>query len=235
MAQDSRKTPSVVLVHGAFADGSSWRRVIPRLQARGLDVTAVQNPLTSLGDDVAFARRVLDAHAGPVVLVGHSWGGAVITVAGEHDAVKALVYVAAFAPDVGETSLDFGKRFPPMPGREGRLETSDGFQRLTSASIRANFVPDLDAHAADVVCATQGWTRKANFAERIEAAAWKSRPSWYVIATEDRMLHPDAQRAAAERIGARRTEVASGHVPMLSQPDAVASVILAAVEAVSNA
>lgn len=227
--------PRVVLVHGAFADGSSWHKVIPRLRARGVDVVAVQNPLTSLADDVAFARRAIDAQPGPVVLVGHSWAGTVITVAGEHDQVKALVYVAAFAPDVGESSIDQGKPFPPPPGREGRLETADGYQRLTTASMRANFAPDLDPAEADVLAVTQGWIRKANFEETVAAAAWKSRPSWYVLARDDRMVHPDAQRAAATRIGATLTEVDSSHVPMLSRPDAVAAAILSAVDAVAAA
>lgn len=234
MPTESRSSASVVLVHGAFADGSSWNKVIPLLLARGVRVTSVQNPLTSLGDDVAFARRALDAQEGPVVLVGHSWGGSVITVAGEHEKVRALVYVAAFAPDAGETSLDLGKRFPATPGREGRLETPDGFQRLTEASIRANFVPDIDPAEAALVAVTQGWTNKACFGETIAAAAWKTRRSWYVIATQDRMVHPDAQRASAERIGATRTEVESGHVPMLSRPGVVADVILDAVATVSG-
>jgi pimeloyl-ACP methyl ester carboxylesterase len=221
---------SVVLVHGAFADGSSWRKVIPLLQAAGLQVAAVQNPLTSLSDDVEFTRRIIDAQPGPVVLVGHSWGGSVITQAGDHPKVKALVYVAAFAPAKGESSIDLPKTFPAMPGKEGRIVTPDGFHLLTAESVRDNFAQDVDADEANLIAVTQGAVRAAAFEETLTAAAWETRPCWYVISAADRMINPDAQRALAARIGATVVTLQTSHVPMLSQPDAVAGHILAAAE-----
>jgi pimeloyl-ACP methyl ester carboxylesterase len=224
--------PSVVLVHGAFADGSSWRKVIPLLQAAGLGVAAVQNPLTSLADDVEFTRRIIDAQPGSVVLVGHSWGGSVITQAGDHPRVRALVYVAAFAPLAGESGVDLVKTFPAMPGKEGRISTPDGFQLLTPDSVRENFAQDLDMEEAKLVAATQGAIRASAFEEQVSAAPWREKPSWYIVAAADRMINPDAQRALAERIGATTVTLQTSHVPMLSQPRQVAEVILAAARAV---
>jgi pimeloyl-ACP methyl ester carboxylesterase len=219
---------TVVLVHGAFADGSSWRKVIPLLQAAGLRVAAVQNPLTSLAEDVAFTRRLIDAQPGAVVLVGHSWGGSVITQAGDHPKVEALVYVAAFAPAQGESSIDLPKTFPAMPGKDGRIKTEDGFQLLTPESVRDNFAQDLSAEEANLIAVTQGAVRAAAFEEPLTTAAWTSKPSWYVVSDLDRMINPEAQRALAQRIGATTTTLATSHVPMLSQPEQVAEVILAA-------
>lgn len=219
---------TVVLVHGAFADGSSWRKVIPLLQAAGLRVAAVQNPLTSLAEDVAFTRRLIDVQPGAVVLVGHSWGGSVITEAGDHPKVQALVYVAAFAPAAGEASIDLPKTFPAMPGKEGRIKTEDGFQLLTPESVRDHFAQDLSAEEANLIAVTQGAVRAAAFEERLGTAAWTGKPSWYVVSDRDRMINPEAQRALAQRIGATVTTLATSHVPMLSQPERVAEVILAA-------
>lgn len=219
---------SVVLVHGAFADGSSWRKVIPLLQAAGLKVAAVQNPLTSLADDVEFTRRIIDQQPGPVVLVGHSWGGSVITQAGDHPRVKALVYVAAFAPQAGESGVDLVKTFPPMPGKEGRITTPDGFQLLTPESVRDNFAQDLDADEANLIAVTQGAVRAAAFEEKVSVAAWSTKPSWYIVSAEDRMINPDAQRALAQRIGATTFTLPTSHVPILSQPERVAEVIVTA-------
>jgi len=221
---------TVVLVHGAFADGSSWRKVIPLLQAAGLNVVAVQNPLTSLAEDVHFTRRVLDAQRGPVVLVGHSWGGSVITQVGDHDQVKALVYVAAFAPAIGESSVDLVKTFPPTPGKEGRIATPDGYQTLSPQSVRDNFAQDVTAEEANLIAITQGAVRAANFEEKLSVAAWSNKPSWYIVAADDRMIHPDAQRALATRIRAATTTLASSHVPMVSKPREVADVIIAAAD-----
>jgi pimeloyl-ACP methyl ester carboxylesterase len=225
--------PRVVLVHGAFADGSSWRKVIPLLHAAGLDVAAVQNPLTSLGEDVAFTRRIIESQPGQVVLVGHSWGGAVITQAGDHPQVAALVYVAAFAPDVGEAGVDLVKTFPPMPGKEGRITTSDGFQLLSAKSVRENFAQDVEPGEAEVMAATQGAIRAAAFEEKVSVAAWRAKPSWYIVSAEDRMINPGAQRALAQRIGATTVTLQTSHVPMLSQPERVAEVIVAAARSVA--
>lgn len=220
--------PTVVLVHGAFADGSSWSKVIPLLQADGLNVVAVQNPLTSLSDDAAFATRVIDAQTGPVVLVGHSWGGSVITQAGDHDKVRALVYVAAFAPKVGETTLDGVKAFPPAPGLANPIATADGFLTLSADTVAKDFAQDVSPEEANLIATTQGAVRGANFEEKLTVAAWTSKPSWYIVAVNDRMIQPDAQRALAARINATTTTLDASHVPMLSQPQQVADVIIAA-------
>lgn len=219
---------TVVLVHGAFADGSSWSKVIPLLQAKGFKVVAVQNPLTSLADDVAFTNRVIDAQSGPVVLVGHSWGGTVITQAGNNGKVKALVYVAAFAPSVDETSLDGVKSFPASPGLAHPIATADGFLTLSADSVRKDFAQDVTAAQANLIATTQGAVRGKNFEEKVTSAAWASRPSWYIVASNDRMIQPDAERAYAKKIKATTTSLATSHVPMVSRPQEVADVIAAA-------
>ncbi len=219
---------SVVLVHGAFADGSSWRKVIPLLQAAGLKVVAVQNPLTSLAEDVAFTNRAIAAQPGPVVLVGHSWGGSVITQAGGHEKVRALVYVAAFAPKIGESSVDLVKTFPPTAGKEGRITTADGFQTLSPESVRNHFAQDLSEDEANLIAITQGAVRIASFDEKLSIAAWANKPSWYIVSANDLMIHPDAQRALAARSKATTVTLQTSHVPMLSQPEQVADVIIAA-------
>lgn len=227
----AKPVTTVVLVHGAFADGSSWSKVIPLLQARGLNVVAVQNPLTSLAEDVAFTNRVIDAQAGPVVLVGHSWGGTVITQAGGNDKVKALVYVAAFAPSVGESSLDGVKAFPASPGLAHPVATPDGFLSLSPEAVRKDFAQDVPAAQANLIATTQGAVRGQNFEEKVTAAAWMSKPSWYIVARNDRMIHPDAERAYARKIKATTTTLATSHVPMVSRPRDVADVIAAAAKA----
>ena len=223
---------TVVLVHGAFADGSSWSKVIPMLQAKGLKVFAVQNPLTSLAEDVAFTNRIINAQSGPVVLVGHSWGGSVISQAGVNEKVKALVYVAAFAPSVGESSLDGVKGFPASPGLAAPIATPDGFLTLSEKAIRNDFAQDVSARDANLIAYTQGAVRGANFDEKLTAAAWTSKPSWYIVAANDRMIHPDAERALARKIKATTTTLPTSHVPMVSQPRKVADVILAAAHSI---
>ncbi|UHQ18783.1 alpha/beta hydrolase [Lysobacter sp. KIS68-7] len=227
--------PTVVLVHGAFADGSSWRKVIPLLEAKGIKAIAVQNPLTSLQDDVAAAKRVIDAQSGPVVLVGHSWGGTVITQAGADVKVKALVYIAAFAPSNGASSRDDIKGFPTSPGLENPIESPDGYLTLAPQTILADFVQDLPPKDGLVVAASQTPVRAANFDEKVSAAAWASKPAWYIVSETDRMLDPDAQRALASKIRAHTVSLLSGHVPMLSRADDVANVIEDAVRSVEPA
>lgn len=224
-------TPTVILVHGAFADGSSWGRVISRLQAEGLAAVAVQNPLVSLDDDVAHVQRAIDRTKGPVLLVGHSWGGAVITQIGDQERVKGLVYVAAFAPDAGQSPNDTLKPFPPSAGLSGVSVDKGRFLTLTPEGVARNFAQDLAPEEAALLAATQGPVAAACFATRVTAAAWKAKPSWYIVATQDRMLPPDFLRATAARIGARSVEVESGHAPHLSRPDAVAAVIVEAARA----
>jgi pimeloyl-ACP methyl ester carboxylesterase len=227
-------TPSVVIVHGAFADGSDWAKVVPLLQAKGLAVSVVQNPLTSLADDVAATQRALDNQTGPVVLVGHSWGGTVITEAGRDKKVSALVYVAAFAPDAGQTSGEQGKGSPTPPGISQIKADGNGFLYLTPDGMAKDFAQDLPVAQTAVMTATQGPIRASAFEDKTTVAAWKTKPSWYLLATEDRMIHPDVQRSAARRIGATLAEVRTSHVPQQSQPAEVAKVILDAVQSVAT-
>ena len=220
---------TVVLVHGAFADGSSWDKVIPLLQAKGLKVVSVQNPLTSLADDVAAAQRVIDAQTGRVILVGHSWGGTVITEAGTSDKVKALVYVAAFAPSEGEASGELGKDYPTPPGIATLTADAAGFLYLPAESVRVNFAQDLPAAQTRLMAATQGPIHGKAFADKTTVAAWKNKPSYYIVAGKDRMIAPELEQAFARKINATTTVLQTSHVPMLSQPKQVAEVILAAV------
>jgi pimeloyl-ACP methyl ester carboxylesterase len=226
--------PTVVLVHGAFADGSSWNKIIPLLQARGLSVVSVQNPLTSLGDDVAAVKRVLDAQTGPVVLAGHSWGGTVITEAGQHARVAALVYVAAFAPSEGQSTAELGKNYPVPPGIAKLVPYSDGFLRLPDDAVATDFAQDLPKPETNLIAVTQGPIRGANFDEKVTRAAWKTRPSWYILASKDRMIDPGQQAAMAKKIHATVRELATSHVPMVSKPHEVVDVLVAAAQAVGR-
>src|SRR3989441_278385 len=226
--EEGEKT--VILVHGAFADGSSWDKVIPLLQAKGLKVVAVQNPLTSLADDVAAAKRVIDAQTGPVILVGHSWGGTVITEAGGHDKVAALVFVAAFAPDVGESTADLGKDGPPPPGATSIRPDPAGYLYLTPEGVSKDFAQDLPAMQTRVMAVTQGPIFGKAFDEKVTKAAWQNKPSWFIVAEKDRMIQPALERAMAKKINASTTTLPTSHVPMQSRPKDVAAVILAAAE-----
>lgn len=226
--------PSVVIVHGAFADGSDWAKVVPLLQAKGVAVTVVQNPLTSLTDDVAATQRVLRNQPGKVVLVGHSWGGTVISEAGNQNNVSALVYVAAFAPDAGQATGEQGKGAPTPPGISQIKPDASGYLYLTPEGMAKDFAQDLPAAQTAIMTATQGPIKASAFDERTTVAAWKTKPSWYVLATSDRMIHPDVQRSSAKRIGAQLSELNTSHVPQQSQPAEVAEVILKAVKSVEN-
>jgi pimeloyl-ACP methyl ester carboxylesterase len=221
--------PSVVIVHGAFADGSDWAKVVPLLQAEGIKVTVVQNPLTSLADDVAATQRVLNNQDNGVVLVGHSWGGTVISQVGTDQKVRGLVYVAAFAPDAGQASKDLGKDFPAPPGVKDIAADKNGFLYMTRQGMATGFAQDLPTAQTDIMTATQGPIRASAFGDMTTAAAWKGKPSWYVVAREDRMIQPDLQRAFAKKIGAQVTEVEASHVPQQSRPADVANVIIQAV------
>lgn len=234
VSQAKDTTPSVVIVHGAFADGSDWAKVVPLLQAKGVAVSVVQNPLTSLADDVAATQRTLNNQSGPVVLVGHSWGGTVITQAGNDEKVRALVYVAAFAPDAGQTSGEQGKGAPTPPGISQIKADGNGFLYLTPEGMAKDFAQDLPAAQTAVMTATQGPIKASAFEDKTTVSAWKTKPSWYLLAREDRMIHPDVQRSAAQRIGATLTELRTSHVPQQSQPAEVAKVILEAVNSVDK-
>lgn len=216
---------TVVLVHGAFADGSGWNKIIPSLQASGLEVISVQNPLTSLADDVDAARRAIAAAKGPVVLVGHSWGGTVITEAGSDPKVKALVYVAAAANDAGGSFNDLTKDYPAPPGfSEVRIDAW-GFATLTPVGMAEHFIQDASPAEKNLGTVTQGPIRGANFDEKVSVAAWERKPSWYVVAAQDHMIQPALQRARAAKIKARTVVLDTGHVPMLTAPARVAAVI----------
>lgn len=229
-AGETSKKPTVVLVHGAFADGSAWNKVIPLLEAKGLDVVAVQDPLTTLSDDVATTRRALARVKGPIVLVGHSYGGAVITEAGaNNDNVKALVYVAAFAPSVGETVSDLNKNYPTSSGFN-HIEADDGgYLKLTREGVAKHLAQDVSAEQAALMYATQKPTNGQVFGEKITDASWEKKPSWYIVSLQDHMLNTDLQKAMAKKIHANVTTLDASHAPHISQPDAVANVILDAV------
>lgn len=219
---------NVVLVHGAFADGSSWAKVIPLLEKEGLRVTAVQNPLTSLGDDVSATTRAINRQNGPVVLVGHSWAGSVITEAGNADKVKALVYVAAFAPDSGQSSDEMRKGVPAPSWAAEIHKDAAGFLTLSDKAIAEQFAPDVSHEQARLLAVTQEPWYSGCVAEKIGHAAWHDKPSWYVLTTKDRVVPPDFQMKLATQIGARITQVDASHVPMISRPEEVAAVIISA-------
>lgn len=216
---------SVVLVHGAFADGSSWNKVITLLQKQHAEVIAVQLPLTSLSDDVAATKRAIARAQGDVVLVGHSWGGTVISEAGNDARVKSLVYVAAFAPDAGQSTADLAGSFPAPPGSAGIAKTADGYLYLPAEAVRKDFAPDAKPGEQQTIAATQGPIRGDAFGEKITRAAWRTKPSWYVVSENDRMINPALERAMAKAIRAKTTEVAASHVSMVSHPEAIARTI----------
>ncbi|MBV8103973.1 MAG: alpha/beta hydrolase [Hyphomicrobiales bacterium] len=216
---------NIVLVHGAWADASSWSKVIPLLQAKGLHVVAVQNPLTSLADDVAATKRAIALQDGPVLLVGHSYGGVVITEAGNDPKVAGLVYVAAFAPAEGESVGSVTKPYPPAPlGNELRPD-AQGFLTVTPKGIADDFAQDLSDQEKQILTATQGQTAAAVFGATVTTAAWKAKPSWYVIAGNDRAIPPELEKAEAAAIKATSITLPSSHVAMLSHPKEVAELI----------
>ena len=233
-AAEGNSVRNIVLVHGAWADGSSWAKVIPLLQKAGLNAVAVQNPLTSFDDDVAATRRAIALQDGPVILVGHSWGGVVITEAGSDPKVVGLVYVAAFAPEVGVPVKDLGKDFPAPPGSAEIRADSKGFLTLTTKGVMESFAPDLPLAQRKVVEATQGQTSGTVFDAKVSNAAWKTKPSWYVVAANDRMIAPDLERNFAATIKAHTITLPSSHVAMLSHPAEVAKLIIDAARTASS-
>ena len=221
------KARNVVLVHGLFADGSSWTEVIARLQAAGLNATAVQNPLTTLPDAVASVERVLARQDGPTVLVGHSFAGMIVTEAGMHPNVSALVYVAAGAPDAGEDYTALAKTFPTPPASAGIIFDGDE-GRLSEAAFLRDFAGDLQEVEAKVFYAVQQPFQKALLAGKTTHAAWRSKPSFYAVSTEDRTINPDLERFMAKRMGAKTIEVKASHLSLISQPDEITLLILEA-------
>jgi pimeloyl-ACP methyl ester carboxylesterase len=234
-AKTSTLVKNIVLVHGAWADGSSWSKLIPLLQAKGLHVVAAQNPLSSIADDVASTNRLINAQDGPVLLVGHSYGGAVITEAGNNPKVIGLVYVAAFAPDEGETLAGMAQKYPPTPAFQEIQPIEDGFLLLTPKGIMESFAQDLTPADKSLVLATQGATQSAILGTPIKKAAWHNKPSWFVIAANDRAISPEQEKATAERMGAKTITLPTSHLPMLSQPQKVADFVIEAVTSLSNA
>jgi pimeloyl-ACP methyl ester carboxylesterase len=218
---------NVVLVHGLFADGSSWSEVIPRLQATGLNVTSVQNPLTTLEAAVADTRRVLARQAGPTVLAGHSFAGMIVTEAGVDPGVSAVVYVAARAPDAGEDYTALAARFPTPPASAGVVFDGD-LGMLTEEAFLRDFAGDLPPARAKALYAVQEPFHKALLAGRTTHAAWRSKPSFYAVSTEDRTINPDLQRFMARRMGARTIELPSSHLSLISHPREVSDLILEA-------
>ena len=218
--------PSIVLVHGAFADGTGWQHVIPLLERRGYTVTAVQNPLTSVEDDIATTRRVIDAQPGPVVLVGHSYGGLVITGAASGSSkVTALVYIAALAPDSAEPVGPLIERYP-APSAAALKPDVAGFFYIARSMFREIFAGDVGAEEAAVLAATQKPLAGSTFGAVLTAPpAWKSIPSWFIVARNDQVISPELERFFARRMGATTTELASSHVPFISRPAEVVRVI----------
>src|SRR5438445_6929970 len=221
------KARNVVLVHGLFADGSCWSEVIGRLQAVGLNATAVQNPLTTLPEAVASAQRVLDRQDGPTVLVGHSFSGMIVTEAGVHPNVSALVYVAARAPDAGEDYTALAKTFPTPPASAGIVFDGDEGRLSEEASLR-DFAGDLPAAKAKVLYAVQQPFHKALLTGKTAHAAWRTKPSYYAVSTEDRTINPDLERFMAKRMGAKTIEVKASHLSLISHPDEITTPILEA-------
>ena len=216
---------NIVLVHGAWADGSCWSKVIALLQAKGFHVVAVQNPLTSLADDVAATKRIIALQDGPVILVGHSYAGVVITEAGNDPKVVGLVYIAAFAPREGESINSVSKPYPPAPlGSELRLD-SQGFLTATRKGIAEDMAQDLQGGEQEILTATQGQTAAAVFGATVTSAAWKSKPSWAVIAGNDRAIPPELEKDEAAAIKATAITLPANHLAMLSHPREVADVI----------
>jgi pimeloyl-ACP methyl ester carboxylesterase len=226
-AQPVPAVRNVVLVHGLFADGSCWSEVIARLQPKGIQVTAVQNPLTTLQAAVEATQDVLALQQGPTVLVGHSFAGMIVTEAGVDPKVSAVVYVAARAPDAGEEYAALASRFPTPPASAGIVWSGDD-GRLSEEAFLRDFAGDVPADKARVLYAVQAPFKRALLADKTTHAAWRSKPSWYAVSTEDRTINPDLQRFMAKRMGAKTIEVKASHVSLISQPDTITDLILEA-------
>jgi pimeloyl-ACP methyl ester carboxylesterase len=227
MSSNGQEIKNVVLVHGAFADGAGWRGVYENLTARGYGVSIVQNPLTSLEDDVAATTRVLDRQDGPAILVGHSWGGTVITEAGVHPKVAGLVYVSALAPDAGETTAQQYEGFAPTP--DFVIDVGDdGFGFINPDKFKAGFAADTSDADAAFLRDSQVPINMAVFSAAVKNAAWRDKPSWAVIATDDKAFDQAMLQHMAERIGARITNVPASHALFLTQSGVVSDVIATA-------
>jgi pimeloyl-ACP methyl ester carboxylesterase len=224
------KAKSVILVHGAFADGSSWHKVIPYLENAGLKVIAVQNPLDSLENDVAATRRAIRNAEGPVVLAGHSWAGVVITEAGSDDKVKSLVYVAAFAPDKGQSLESASSKYPKLESAMTFMRDPDGYLTISNEGIKKYFAADLSPEEQAVVAATQGPFHVRTLTAPVSQVAWREKPTFMVVATKDTIIPPQMEKDQVKAANATAIEVPSSHVAMLSFPKEVAELIIKAAE-----
>lgn len=221
------KAGNIVFVHGLFADGSCWSEVISRLQPKGLNLTSVQNPLTTLSESVAAAERVLARQDGPTVLVGHSFGGMIVTQAGMNRNVSALVYIAARAPDANEDFAALAKTFPTPPASAGIV--FDGEEgRLSQEAFLRDFAGDISKERARVLYATQYPFQKALLSGKVTEAAWRHKPSFYAVSSDDRTINPDLERFLAKRMSAKTIELKASHLSLISRPDEVAELILEA-------
>jgi pimeloyl-ACP methyl ester carboxylesterase len=225
---------TIVLVHGGFVDGSGWEEVYRILKKDGYNVSVVQNPTISLEDDVAVTKRVLATHKGPVILVGHSYGGAVITEAGNDPTVAGLVYITAFAPDKGESVSSLIQNPPPGAPVPPILPPQDGFLFLDKTKFYASFAADVGAEKAAFMADSQVPWGVGALSGKISEAAWRTKPSWYLVATEDKMIPPPAQRFMSKRAGSTVVEVAGSHAIYVSQPDAVAKLINTAAKGINK-
>ena len=226
-ARPRPKAKNVVLVHGLFADGSCWSDVIVRLQAKGIRATAVQNPLTNLEESVKATQQVLTWQQGPTVLVAHSFGGMIVTEAGVDPRVSAIVYVAARAPDAGEDYSALAKKFATPPASAGTV-WSDDWGRLSEEAFLRDFAADVPTQRARVLHSVQAPFKRSLLTGRTTHAAWRLKPSWYAVSTEDRTINPDLQRFMAKRMSAKTIEVRASHVSLISQPEVITSLILEA-------
>jgi pimeloyl-ACP methyl ester carboxylesterase len=240
MPQNANSQPTlkgvknIVLVHGAFADGSSWSKVIAQLQAKGYNVIAVQNPLTSLKDDVAAAKRAIAQVDGPILLVAHSYGGMVISEAGNDPKVAGLLYVSALVPEEGQSANDVNAAMPTTGVEKEFRVSPEGFVSLSQKAIEENFVPDASPEERKLIYATQVPLHASAGEEKVPNPAWKTKPSWYIVAAQDAVISPDQERFKAQLIKATTIELKSGHVPMVTQPGKVTDFIISAAEKLSS-
>src|ERR1700693_270941 len=226
-SQPSPKTKNVVFVHGLFADGSSWSKVIPRLQEKGINCTSVQNPLTSLQEASDAARRAIALQPGPTALVGHSFSGMIVTEVGVDPKITALVYVAARAPDAGEDYAALAKNYPAPPASAG-IVFNDDWGQLSEQAFLHDFAGDLPPDEARVLYAVQQPFKKSLNTDKTTNAAWRTKPTFYAVSTEDRTINPDLERFMAKRMGAQTIEIDASHLALISQPDAITNLIMEA-------
>jgi pimeloyl-ACP methyl ester carboxylesterase len=226
-AQTSLKTKNVVFIHGLFADGSCWSKIIPRLQQMGVNCTSVQNPLTSLHEASEAVRRAIAAQPGPTVLVGHSFSGMIVSEVGLDPKITALVYVAARAPDAGEDYTALAKNYPTPPATAG-IVFNDDWGQLSEKAFLHDFAGDLRPEEARVLYAVQQPFKKSLTTERTTNAAWRTKPSFYAVSTQDRTINPDLERFMAKRMGAKTIELNASHLALLSQPDEITNLIVEA-------